>query len=459
MRRLKCGGGGGGRGGGGEYAGSCTRATRLRVLHKVPGRKTHLTGAGGGPVPEGGGLEAVLLGEGKSVGVREGGGGSLLGELVAVATLLLDSGGENSGVELEVGGLDPVGLDLLELGTVLAGGLGLHHEVNEGAEVRVGGAEDERVVAGVNVGGDEGSGLRVGTGDDEVGGAHDVALETDGNETVDVLRNGDKDLSGHVTTLLGARGLVLDVDTGGTGLDHHLGELHDSGETTVAGVTVGDDGAEVVDLGAGVLALGDGGGTGKVLLAVVEKLGSEELGNLVGDSVGRVVGKIGSGLERAGSGRGALPAGDVDGLEVLGHLGDLDGVETATVLEAFFGEWRSEYSRAVGEGAAAALTTLLGLEDLPELLGHGVRGVGDGERATLGDDVGGRVGADGALEAGLLRCCQNHDRRNLARGTHVLELVKGANLLLESLDLGRRHGGKVVGSGGGWRRWCKSRGK
>ena len=38
--------------------------------------------------------------------------------------------------------------------------------------------------------------------------------------------------------------------------------------------------------------------------------------------------KIGTRLICAGRGAGRLPTGDVDGLEVLGHLSDLYGVET-----------------------------------------------------------------------------------------------------------------------------------
>jgi hypothetical protein len=114
----------------------------------------------------------------------------------------------------------------------------------------------------------------------------------------------------------------------------------------VASVGIGDNGAEVVDVGSGVLALGDGGATGVALLAVVVELSSEELSDLVGDSVGGVVlglamlgkmrltGKIRARLERRRGGRRALPARDVDGLEVLGHLGDLDGVQTVWVSEA-----------------------------------------------------------------------------------------------------------------------------
>lgn len=246
-----------------------------------------LTGAGRRPVPEGKLLEAGSLGEAGGLGVR--GTLGLLQELGRVDTLGLEGGGESVVVELELGRGGPLVLDLLEDCTALAGSLSLVHELGKGAEVGVGRAKDRGVVAGVDVGGDEGRGLRVGTGNDEVLSAHDVALEAHGNETVNVLRDGDKDLAGHVPTLLGARGLVLNVDTGGTRLDHHLRELHDSGEATVAGVGIGDDGAEVVDVGSGVLALGKSSATGVALLAVVVKLSSEELGDLVGNRVGGVV--------------------------------------------------------------------------------------------------------------------------------------------------------------------------
>lgn len=40
--------------------------------------------------------------------------------------------------------------------------------------------------------------------------------------------------------------------------------------------------------------------------------------------------KVGSGLVGGGRGGGRLPSGDVDGLEVLGHLSDLDRVEAVS---------------------------------------------------------------------------------------------------------------------------------
>lgn len=51
------------------------------------------------------------------------------------------------------------------------------------------------MVPGVNVGGEEGGRFRIGTADDEVGGTHNVALETHGDEAVDVFGDGDEDLS------------------------------------------------------------------------------------------------------------------------------------------------------------------------------------------------------------------------------------------------------------------------
>lgn len=102
---------------------------------------------------------------------------------------------------------------------------------------------------------------------------HDIGLCADGNETVDVLADWDKDLAGHMAALLGTWSLVLNVDTGSTLLDEELGELHDGGQATVASVGIGNDRAEVVNVGDGsTLTLG-GSQALLALLAVVEKLG------------------------------------------------------------------------------------------------------------------------------------------------------------------------------------------
>jgi hypothetical protein len=112
---------------------------------------------------------------------------------------------------------------------------------------------------------------------------HDVSLRANGNQAVDVLLDGDKDLASHVAALLGSGGLILNVDTGGTLLDEELGELHDGSETTVAGISIGDDGTEVVNVEeVRTLSLGDAQAL-LALLAVVEELSHEEVADLVRD--------------------------------------------------------------------------------------------------------------------------------------------------------------------------------
>ena len=127
---------------------------------------------------------------------------------------------------------------------------------------------------------DEGGGLGVGTSDGQEVRAHDIGLGTDGNQTVDVLADGDEDLAGHVATLLCAGGLIFDVDTGGTTLDEQLGELHDSGQTAMSGVSIGDNGSQVVDVGD-VSTLASGGSNALLaLFTVMEELCHEQLVHL-----------------------------------------------------------------------------------------------------------------------------------------------------------------------------------
>lgn len=250
-----------------------------------------LTSTGSVPVPVRHGLQAeVLLCDGDSLGVRELGHGmhELLGNGVASA-LLREGSSESLGEELEVGGGDPLVFDGLELLSALARGFRLHHHGVQGTELRVRGAENEGVVAVVDVGGDEGGGFRVGTGNDKVLDAHDVVLQTNGDETVDVLRDGNQDLASHMAALLGSRCLVLDVNTSSTLLDEHLGELHDSRKATMASIGISDDGTEVVDNGGGSeLGIGHSGTT-FALFSVVEQLGHEQVLDLVGDGVRRII--------------------------------------------------------------------------------------------------------------------------------------------------------------------------
>ena len=113
---------------------------------------------------------------------------------------------------------------------------------------------------------------------------HDVGLGPDGNKTVDVFLDGHQHLASHVAALLGAGGLVLDVDACRTLLNEELGELHDRRETAMASVGVGNDRSKIVDAGQlGALSLGCGEAF-LALLPVVEELRIEKLANLVGYS-------------------------------------------------------------------------------------------------------------------------------------------------------------------------------
>lgn len=327
-----------------------------------------LTSTGKIPVPVD--LNTEGLGKLASLGVGEE---LRLGQPVgSVLALGLECISDSIAVQLDVGLLDPVVLNSLEIVTVQASVLGSSHLDDKGLEIGVGDSQDEGVVAGIDVGGDQGGGLRVGTGNDQVLDTHDIELDAGGDQAVNVLRDGDQDLAGHVTALLGTGHLILQMDTGSTTLDKHLGELHVGSDTTVAGISISNDGAQKVDVGhLGTLLLG-GGQAGLALLAIVEELGKEQVLDLVGDSVHGVISQIGAGLVGRRGGGGALPARDVDGLDVLGHLSDLDGIQST-------------------EGVGGGLVLAVVLEELPELLGLDVGSVLSLDVAALGDNGLGRV--------------------------------------------------------------------
>jgi hypothetical protein len=97
----------------------------------------------------------------------------------------------------------------------------------------------------------------------------------------------------------------------------------------VTGVCISNDGAQVVNVG-NLLALILGGGDALLaLFPVMEQLSHPEVVDLVGDSVHRVVCKVGGGFVGRRSGGRALPARNVNGIKVFGHLGDHGGFETA----------------------------------------------------------------------------------------------------------------------------------
>ena len=173
-------------------------------------------------------------------------------------------------------------LDGLEFGTVLACCFGGDHEVVQRLERRIRGAEDVGVVAGIDGSGDESGSFGICSCDGEEIGAHDICLSTDGNQTVDVLRDGDQNLSSHVSALLGSGSLILNVNTSSSLLNEELGELHDRCQASMSSISICDDGSEVVDiLELASVCFRFCGDSLLALLSIVEELGHEEMADLV----------------------------------------------------------------------------------------------------------------------------------------------------------------------------------
>ena len=246
-----------------------------------------------------------LEGRGAVVGqelVRELGAdalGELLGELEIRGTGLHPDhvGVRSEGLRTGDAGLDAVLDVVVALGGALTG--------------------EELVVALVNVGGQQGSGLGVGAGDDDGRGVGDVGGQTGGVQGTDVLLGRDEDLAAQVAALLLGGQLVLPVGAGGAGLDHGLLQLVDIQGATEAGLTVGDDRDEPVVDGGVTLDAGDLVGAGE---GVVDALDHGRNG------VRRVQGLVGVGVAGEVSVTGNLPTGEVDGLQAGADL--LDGLVT-----------------------------------------------------------------------------------------------------------------------------------
>eukprot|EP00128_Syssomonas_multiformis_P016434 Colp12_sorted_trinity150504_noHs@9148 len=337
------------------------------VLSTTLGGIVALEGTGLLPAPEG--LKAEALGESAGIGVGKllGLGNKALDLSFALASL---THGLSNGIVVEHAlGL---GLPLLLAATVVEG-------LNKRGDIRVGGTKNESVVSGIDVRVQVGGGLSVRSGNDNELNAHDVGLETNGLETADVLRHGDKNLATHVTALLGTGSLVLNVNTSNTSLNEHLGELHNGRETTVTSVGVSDDGAEEVNVRSLQTLLARHLSASLVLAAIMEELGLDKVLGLVGDSVHGVVSQIRTGLVGSGGSGGALPTRNVHSADVLGHLHDLDGVES---------------TESVGSGAIFAVLA----KKLPHLLCLNIREVGLLGSTTKGIHILSLVAADLALE-------------------------------------------------------------
>ena len=212
--------------------------------------------------------------------------------------------------------------------------------------------------------------------------------------------------------------LVLEVDGRSAGLHHHLGEAHHSRQTSMSGVSVGDDRPVVVHVG------GEGGGRGVVGLCLhqcaalplrlfgrVEVLRAEQLVHLAWDGVVGVVGEVGAGFVAAGGRRRALPTAHVHSGQMGRHLHHLHGVQTA---------------ERVGERPTGEVAAQEG-EQLPRQQLGRVR-TDRGEGGAESDDGGGWVGTAGELPAPIAP----------TRGLRSHRLGEGGNISGNGQEHGRR---------------------
>ena len=147
-----------------------------------------------------------------------------------------------------------------------------------------------------------------------VGTPADVGGQPGGDEVADRPGGRQQHLAAHVAALLLGRELVLEMDAGRARLDHRLGQLEHVQVAAEAGLHVGDDRDQPVDV---VVALG-----------VVDLVGAQQravdAANDLGDGVDRVEALVRVHLAREVRVGGDLPAAQVDRLEPGADL--LDGL-------------------------------------------------------------------------------------------------------------------------------------
>ena len=227
---------------------------------------------------------------------------------------------------------------------------------------------DELAVAWVDVGEEELGAVGVGAGHEQGRDVAHVGGEAGCDQGADELAGGHQHLAAHVAALLLRGDLVLEVNTGCTGVDHRLHQLEGVERTTKASLGVGEDGCEPVVV---VLALG-------VVDLISAAEGLVDLADHVGNGVDRVEALVGVHLAGGVGVGGHLPAREIDGLQ-----------PGADLLHGLVAGESSERGHVVG-----------GVQELPETarteLGEGV---GHLDRPAEALDVGTGIRPDDALEA------------------------------------------------------------
>jgi len=155
------------------------------------------------------------------------------------------------------------------------------HDLDQWTSIRIRAADDERVVARVDIGREECRSLRIGSRDDKALNTHNVELKSNRDKPVNVLLYGNKYFACHVTALFRAWRLVLNVNTCSATFHEKLRKFHCCRYTAVASVGIRYDRAEIVDnWDRSKLRIAHTGAF-FALLAVVEELSSEKVFNLI----------------------------------------------------------------------------------------------------------------------------------------------------------------------------------
>ena len=209
---------------------------------------------------------------------------------------------------------------------------------------------DERLVALVDVGGQQRRRLGVGARDEHGRHAADVGREPRGDELVDGFLRRHQHLAAHVAALLGARELVLEMHARGARFDHRLHELERVQHAAEARFGVGDDRLQPVDL---VVAFG----VADLVGAQQRVVDARDDGRHRIRRVQRLVRIHLAGEVRVG---GDLPAGEIDrlepGLDLLHRL--VAGQRAERIHERLARAGSSRASRRRGARASARPCTV-----------------------------------------------------------------------------------------------------
>ena len=171
-------------------------------------------------------------------------------------------------------------------------------------------AGDERMIALVDVAGQQRGAVGIRARDDERRHAHDVCRQARRGEHANELRNRHEHFSAQVSALFLRGELVLEVNAGGPRLDHQLHQLECIETSAEAGFRVGNDRREPVGVVASVAGI-DLIGALQRLIDALDHLrhGVRRIQTLVGI---HLAGEIGIG--------GDLPAAEINRLQAGAHL-------------------------------------------------------------------------------------------------------------------------------------------